>query len=377
MTSGPGNALNGAFKGAGQDAPSASPKDAPKDVNAVPKEASQDLGAERSAPRQGVDNPDLQSHLAAHGKEAITKGSKSFALASRVFGAQMQADVQMLYAWCRHCDDVIDGQSLGEDAPDADLSPEEQARRLQALKRDTVRALQGETLGVAAFDGFGAVARRHQIPERYAMDLLAGFAMDVEGRSYETFDDALSYCYGVAGVVGVMMAIVMGVAHDDEATLDRACDLGLGFQLTNICRDVIDDAKAGRVYLPAALLKAYGVDPSAEGVLARESRAALAGAVGAVLGVADQYYASATIGLRRLPPRAAGAIAAARNIYRDIGRIVEQRGQNAWDQRVHTSAARKVQLALSGLATGAPQALFMRSLAGPARADGLWQRPTM
>ncbi len=322
-----------------------------------------------------MSNASAQAELAAHGREAITKGSKSFALASRVFGEQMQADVQMLYAWCRHCDDVIDGQTLGGDAPNADLSVEEQARRLESLTRDTKRVLSGEVIGVPAFDGFGAVARRHKIPECYPMDLLAGFAMDVEGRSYETFDDALSYCYGVAGVVGVMMAIVMGVPHDDDATLDRACDLGLGFQLTNICRDIIDDAKARRIYLPLALLRAYGVDPSPEGVLARENRGALSGAARAVLGTADLYYASATIGLRRLPLRAAAAICAARNIYRDIGRIVETRGAKAWDERAHTSTTRKIQLALSGFITGVPQAVLLRSVEGSPRAEGLWRRP--
>ena len=286
----------------------------------------------------------------------------------------MQVDVQMLYAWCRYCDDVIDGQELGADAPDAHLSAAEQAARLDRLRRDTEKALNGEAIGHPAFDGFSLVARKTSMPSRYAMDLLAGFAMDANRQRFETIDDTMRYCYGVAGAVGVMMAIVMGVNARDDDTLDRACDLGLAFQLTNICRDIIDDAAAGRVYLPDELLRKRGVPLDATSVAAPEHREAIVAVAADLLALADRYYASASEGIPRLPPRAAAAIAAARNVYRDIGRLIRERGAHAWDDRAYTSKPRKIWLAIGGLATGAPRALFMSDKAMAPRAD-LWRRP--
>lgn len=312
--------------------------------------------------------------LAAHGAQSIAQGSKSFALASLLFGKEMRSDVHMLYAWCRHCDDVIDGQTMGGDAPDAALTPEEQTRRLEILRGQTLKALRGEPTGEPAFDGFAAVAARHRLPRTYPMHLLDGFAHDVEGRRYETLGALMDYCYGVAGVVGVMMAIMMGVDKNDQETLDRACDLGIGFQLTNICRDVMDDAKGGRLYLPDDLLRANGLASEPAALLDPANTEPVAAVVAQVLAEADRYYASASIGARRLPLRAASAVLAARNIYRHIGAVVRARGTRAWDNRAFVSSPRKLSLAVSGVAAGACQALFLAGKSAPAR-DDLWVRP--
>jgi len=312
--------------------------------------------------------------LAAHGHTTISKGSKSFALASFFFDRVTRADVQMLYAWCRHCDDVIDGQDLGGDAPDITLSADEQARRLAGLRRDTLAALEGRAVGHPAFDGFSLVAQRHQIPTVYPMDLLEGFAKDVARNRYETLDDTLSYCYGVAGAVGIMMAIVMGADPENEALLDRACDLGLAFQLTNIARDIVDDAKAGRIYLPTEFLEDAGLAADPTVILNPDNRFALAHAVSRLLQEADLYYASATEGIPDLRPRAAAAIASARNIYRDIGRLIRNRGPRAWDDRAHTSKPRKLWLAARGCAYAIPRAAVPSGRNAPAR-NGLWSRP--
>ncbi len=313
--------------------------------------------------------------LANHGAQSIAQGSKSFALASRLFGEEMRADVQMLYAWCRYCDDVIDGQSFGEDAPDIELTAEEQSRRLDKLQKLTRKALNGEKTGNPAFDGFSIVARKHKIPEQYPLDLLNGFSMDVSSRHYETMNECLEYCYGVAGCVGIMMAIVMGVSPEDHETLDRASDLGLGFQLTNICRDIIDDAKADRIYLPAHMLEKHKIAVLPNSVLDNKNRGQLSLAANEILSIADDYYSSAGEGLKKLPPRAAGAIAAARNIYREIGSIIRTRGSHAWDDRAYTSKMKKTWLAMSGLLSGGVQPVF-RSNQKPLRRDqNLWQRP--
>ena len=282
--------------------------------------------------------------LAAASRETIQKGSQSFAAAAALFDPQTRADAEMLYAWCRHCDDVIDGQTLGHEREVLDHDEVEQ--RLVDLYARTRAALAGQPTDDPAFAAFREVARRKALPERYPIELIDGFAMDVSGRRYETIEDTLDYCWHVAGVVGVMMAIVMGVAPHDLETLRRAQDLGLAFQLTNIARDIVEDAENGRIYLPADWLARAGVPETA--VAAPEHRAAIADLARRLVETAEPYYASARWGLRGLPFRSAWAVAAARGVYREIGVKVVARGATAWDERVSTSTLEKLGLALGG-----------------------------
>lgn len=312
--------------------------------------------------------------LATYGAQTIAKGSKSFALASLFFNKDMQADAQMLYAWCRYCDDVIDGQDLGGDAPDESVCEQEHQQRLAFLRDGTSRALLGDLSGIPAFDAFGAVARKVSMPPIYPDHLLDGFQMDVDRRSYATLDELMQYCYGVAGVVGIMMAIVMGVDRDDHATLDRACDLGLAFQLTNICRDVMDDARGARVYLPIDLLRREGIEPHREEILKPQNAAAIHKVSLRLLHEADRYYLSASQGIRVLSARAAAAVTAARDIYREIGQVLITHGPDAWNGRVNVSKNRKLFLALKALMSGPIHATLNRSVEVPQR-TGLWQRP--
>ena len=242
--------------------------------------------------------------LQIQSREAIQKGSKSFAAAAALFDAETRADAEMLYAWCRHCDDVIDGQTLGHGmSPVADAPA-----RLEALYAQTRAAMAGERPTDPVFAAFQTVALRRGIPERYALDMIDGFAMDVNGRCYATLDELLEYCWGVAGVVGTMMALVMGVRPDDLSTLRRAQDLGLAFQLTNIARDIVEDARNDRVYVPGDWLAELGVPQDA--VADPAHRAAVAVLAKRLVDAAEPYYASARWGLRDLPVRCAWAIAA-------------------------------------------------------------------
>jgi phytoene synthase len=303
-----------------------------------------------------------------HSREMIRAGSKSFAGAARLLPAEVRDSVYQLYAWCRHCDDVIDLQDLGRGAPeDAAATARE---RLDALVRDTNRALDGEPMDDPVFMALQRVAARHAIPRRHPLELLRGFEMDVEARRYRTLDDMAEYGYHVAGVVGVMMAHVMGAGGED--TLDRAADLGIALQWTNIARDVMDDASAGRVYLPEDWLREEGV-PTEE-IAEPRHRRAVHGVVRRVLSEADRYYASASAGIARLPLRSAWAIATARGVYRDIGTLVLRRGAAAWDSRAYTGKGRKLYRAVAG----GLQALWLtavrRNAAAPSRV-GLWERP--
>jgi phytoene synthase len=307
------------------------------------------------------------SDLEVQSREAIQKGSKSFAAAAALFDAGTRADAEMLYAWCRHCDDVIDGQTLGHG-----MSPVEDApARLAALYAQTRAALAGEPPSDPQFAAFQTVAQRRQIPERYALDMIDGFAMDVEGRRYQTLDELLDYCWGVAGVVGTMMALVMGTKPDALATLRRAQDLGLAFQLTNIARDIVEDARNDRVYVPRAWLAELGVPETA--VADPAHRGAVAVMAKRLINAAEPYYASARWGLRDLPVRCAWAIAAARGVYRQIGLDVVKVGDKAWDERVVVSGRMKVWRALEGGVIALRSAMFDRLVKPPARPD-MWSK---
>ncbi|WP_112872817.1 phytoene/squalene synthase family protein [Paracoccus endophyticus] len=296
----------------------------------------------------------------AESQAAIAAGSQSFAAAAKLMPAGIREDTVMLYAWCRHADDVVDGQELGS-APAAQGDP---AERLARLKAETLEALHGTGPLSPPFAALRAVARRHDFPDRWPLDLIDGFAMDVAGRNYRTLNDTLDYSYHVAGVVGVMMARVMGVR--DPGVLDRACDLGLAFQLTNIARDVIDDARIGRVYLPGDWLEEAGA--TVEGDIPSP---ALYAVILRLLDAAEPYYASAFAGLPALPARCAWSIAAAARIYRAIGTRIRRGGPQAYRQRIGTSGTAKAGLALRGLAdVGLSRA---RPRAAPR--DGLWTRP--
>lgn len=315
----------------------------------------------------------LNGGLLQHATQTIEVGSRSFAAAAKLFDPATRRKVLMLYAWCRHCDDVVDGQELGFKA--APRGQFDAAAKLEDLREQTRRAYAGERMHVPAFAAFQEAALGEagtpRIPQRFAFDHLAGFAMDVEGTRYETIDDTLRYCYHVAGVVGLMMAAIMGVS--EPRLLDRACDLGLAFQLTNIARDIIEDAQAGRCYLPAQWLREAGI-PQDELALPRH-RAALAQVAARLVDHAEPYYASALGGIAGLPLRSAWAIATARKVYRQIGIVVKQRGAQAWNERAGTSKAAKLRM----LAEGGVQALASRlggiSPALRPRPAGLWQRP--
>ena len=275
-------------------------------------------------------------------RASIQRGSTSFAAAARLFDPRIREDAYMLYAWCRHCDDEIDGQVMGHGA--VGLDPVLAGRKLAELEDKTRRAIAGEPTDDAAFAAFQRVALRHGIPARHPLDLMQGFRMDVEGRVYRALEDTLLYAYHVAGVVGVMMAQVMGVR--DIATLRRASDLGLALQLTNIARDVIEDAKGGRVYLPAEWLGTAAGNPAA--VADPAARAVVFAATERLLAEAEPYYASARWGLKALGFRSAWAVAAAHGVYRQIGLRVRAAGPAGMDRRATTGAATKLALVLRG-----------------------------
>ena len=300
--------------------------------------------------------------LVAAARATIAQGSQSFAAASKLFAPATRERAWLLYAWCRAADDLTDGQQFGHGAS-ATNDPMAVQASLEAL---TAAALDTDAAVPLPFAALREVARETAMPRRFVADHLAGFALDAADWRPDNEDDLLRYCYHVAGSVGCMMAVVMGVSPQDEDTLDRACDLGLAFQLANIARDVVPDSAAGRCYLPRQWLAAEGL---VEAELARRHhRAALARLAARLVELSRPYRCSARIGAARLPVRSRLAVLAADGIYGAIGEHVLTLGERAWDQRVRVSGAGK--LALLGQAA-------VRSFGTPAIAprDGLWTRP--
>ena len=308
----------------------------------------------------------MTDHVVSHGQASIKQGSKSFALAARLFNEELRADASMLYAWCRHCDDVVDGQIMGHGQLEDYRTG--QKDRLQGLINETRAALEGKQMEDPVFAGLARVFETHEIPHRHAFALLDGFRMDAEERYYQTTDDILDYSYHVAGVVGVMMAHIMGVR--DDATLDRASDLGLAFQLTNIARDVIDDARAERVYVPADLLAAAGAPAEAAALTDSLNWPAAWEAALSLLDLAEIYYDSARTGIRELPFQCAWAISAALSVYRHIGETLRKGGPQAWQGRVSAPTYQKIWLAGAALIP----AMTRNSVEGEPR-ENMYQRP--
>lgn len=267
---------------------------------------------------------------------SIAKGSKSFAFASKLFDQPTRERAWLLYSWCRRCDDLADGQEHG-----GALATAHDARAALVLIRElTARALAGETTGDVAFDALGLVVAECNIPHHYVHDLIDGFSLDAADWRPQSETDLLKYCYHVAGTVGCMMAVIMGVSPSDKATMARANDLGLAFQLANIARDIGEDAAAGRCYIPKDWLIAADIAPGEH--MEPRNRSQLANIARRMANTAQEYEASARIGARQLPFRARWAVLSAAAIYGDIARQVAARGQTAWDTRVATTKADKL-----------------------------------
>src|ERR1051325_7425060 len=185
-------------------------------------------------------------------------------------------------------------------------------------------------------------------------------AMDVRGTRYGSLRELLLYCYRVAGTVGLMMAHVMGLR--DESALKHAADLGIAMQLTNIARDVIEDAETGRIYLPLNWLDEAGIPT--DRIAAPEYRDGLAMLALRLLREARRYYVSGDAGLWHLSFRSACAVSAARHIYSEIGSLLIRKGPRAWDERTYVTGARKIWVIARAIRT------LMRSL--PARVVKPW-----
>jgi phytoene synthase len=308
---------------------------------------------------------DTRAALVETARASIARGSKSFAAASKLFDPVVRERAWLLYAWCRACDDLVDGQDHGHDRT---IVTDAQAR-VARVRTLSDMALDGQPTGEPAFDALGVVARETGLPRRFVHDVIDGFQLDADDWRPRSENDLYRYCYHVAGAVGCLMAVVMGVSPEDDATLDRACDLGLAFQLANIARDIDEDDRVARCYLPDEWLAEMDMPPGQH--MKPPYRPRLAVLARRLASRAQQHEDSAAIGTKALSFRSAWAVLAAAGIYGDIARTVAARGERAWDNRVTTSKAAK----LGWIARAAVRAARRGSLPDTPRDRRLWTRP--
>lgn len=306
----------------------------------------------------------FRSALVEAAGKSIAAGSKSFRFASQIFDLETRERSWLLYCWCRACDDITDGQTLGHDAK----VPENPAARLAFIRAETDKALSGKATGYVPFDALATVAAETHIPADLPHDHLGGFARDASGWQPETGEELLSYCYQVAGAVGVMMAHVMGVDPTDRDTLDRASDLGIAFQLANIARDVVEDAKVGRTYLPKEWLAAEGLDGA--DLTDSANRPALARVTRRLTELAALYRKSSRVGAARLPFRSRWAVLSAARIYGEVAVRAAELGERAWDKRISISKGEKLLLVMAAFADALLPAPNVSR-------EGLWTRASL
>jgi phytoene synthase len=264
----------------------------------------------------------------AHCRAQLRGGSRSFHAASLVLPRAVREPAIALYGFCRMADDAID---LGDD----------RIGRLARLRERLDCAYAGQPLPFPADRAFADVVARFAIPHALPEALLEGLEWDAAGRRYPDLPALNAYAARVAGSVGAMMALLMGTSAPEAVA--RACDLGVAMQLSNIARDVGEDARMGRIYLPLAWLVEAGIDPDAW--LARPAFGpALGGVVARLLAVADALYSRAEAGIAALPRGCRPGIRAARLIYAEIGRAVEKAGCNSVAQRAVVPGRRKAAL---------------------------------
>ena len=279
----------------------------------------------------------LRADLAAC-RVSLRNGSKTFLAASLLLPRGVHEPASALYAFCRLADDAVDASG-------------ERRGAVERLRERLRQAYAGTPQDDPADRALAAVVAQHHIPAALFDALLEGFEWDLQGHRYDTIEALYEYAARVAGSVGAMMAVLMGVRSAEG--LARACDLGVAMQLSNIARDVGEDARMGRLYLPRSWMREAGLEPD-EWLAQPAFSPALGSVVQRVLNAADALYQRVDAGVARLPLACRPGINAARFMYAAIGHEVARRGLDSVSARARVSSARKAWLLLRSVAQLAP-----------------------
>jgi 15-cis-phytoene synthase len=253
--------------------------------------------------------------------------SRTFYLASSLLPKIQQRGVWALYSFCRVCDDLVDRSQ----APD----PESE---LQNWSNRTINAKPDGDDCVAL--AWADTRHRFEIPWRYARQLIRGVALDFSTVRYETFDNLAIYCYGVACTVGLMSMHIIG--YSGPQAIPYALRMGVALQLTNILRDVGEDYRAGRIYLPRQELDAFGVseDVIAAGIVTPQWREFMR----LQIDRGRPPYDQGIPGIAYLDPSGRFAIAAAARLYQGILKKVEDNDYDVFHRRAAVSSIGKISM---------------------------------
>ncbi len=272
-----------------------------------------------------------EAHAYCH--EVLRRSGSSFAQAFRLLGPERRAALDAVYAFCRFVDDVADGLEPGRRDPGTLLG------RWREELDAVFDGAPSHPIGVALADA----VRRYGLPRRHFIDLIRGVEMDLSRRRYQTFDELEEYCYLVASTVGLLCIEIFG--HRDPGAAGYARDLGVAFQLTNILRDVREDAARGRLYLPLEDLARFGC---AEDELLAGRYSPRVGALMAFeCGRARAYYLRARGSLAAEDRRALAPAEAMRLIYERLLARIESRGFDVFHERIALPRYERVGLALA------------------------------
>lgn len=262
----------------------------------------------------------------AHCQQAIRHGSLSFHAASRLLPNKVRDPALALYAFCRLADDEVD------------LKSDKTASVIDLEKRLSL-AYAGRPRNAAADRAFTAIIEEFDMPRTLPEALLEGLAWDAMERRYQSLSDLRAYAARVASTVGAMMAVLMGIRERDA--LARACDLGVAMQLTNIARDVGEDAREDRLYLPLEWFEKAGLAP-ADFLRSPTPSKDIRAMTRRLLAEARPLYDRAEAGIAELPFASRPGIFAARHIYAGIGTRVRAQGFDSITTRARTSRSQKL-----------------------------------
>ncbi|MBX2881721.1 MAG: phytoene/squalene synthase family protein [Granulosicoccus sp.] len=270
-------------------------------------------------------------------RELIRHGSHSFFMASLLLPRQTAIPATALYAFCRIADDLIDAEHAGKAA-------------IESLHQRLDAIYAGDPLDHPEDRALAEVVSLFAIPRSMPDALIEGLAWDAAGRDYETLSELYDYAARVAGCVGAMMSLIMRTS--DARAVARACDLGVAMQLTNIARDIGEDARMGRLYLPRSWFKEAGLDPE-QWLQNPVQNKHISTMCKRLLTYANMLYQRADAGVALLPLSCRAGIRAARMIYSDIGRQIALQDYETVSQRAVVPLTRK-SLLLAGSALSIP-----------------------
>ena len=269
---------------------------------------------------------DVETQFAYRHVASVTRShSKSFFLASALLPEEKRSAVRALYAFCRTVDDIVDESSAYDREVQLDYW------------RTVTQTASAPTPNLVAAAWADTLARYH-IPRHYALQLIDGVARDLKQTRYQTFHDLATYCYGVASTVGLMSMYIIGFKSNDA--IPYAIKLGVALQMTNILRDVGEDYRNGRVYLPREDLLFHGISETdiELGQVTNRWRQLMKFQIDRT----RQLYAESWEGLKLLDRDGQLAIGAASVFYQGILDDIEKNDYNVFNRRASLSAAEKL-----------------------------------